>query len=68
MNRCAICDVTDQDNPKAGIKWYSKVTDEFKNDDNVLEFEARCLECHNTIQEAIEDLSLGDEDFSFAEK
>lgn len=65
MNRCAICDVTDQDNPKAGIKWY---TVELEADEGHMGEETRCLECHNTIQEAVEDLFLGDEDFSFAEK
>lgn len=65
MNRCAICDVTDEENPKAGIKWY-EITDKPDYTEHVLE--QRCLECHNTIQVALEDLSIGDEDFSFAEK
>lgn len=69
MNRCAICDCTDQDNPSAGITLIDvDVTHHFDDGFPTFIREARCLSCHGIVQENIEDLSLGDEDFSFAEK
>jgi hypothetical protein len=64
MNRCAVCDVTDEDNPKAGVRWIEVVVPEGYDPS----FEPRCVDCHSSIQESIEDLNIADEDFSFAEK
>ena len=59
MNRCSICDVTDEDNPKAGIKLY-EVPGWFT--------EFRCLECAGSIATCVEDLSIGDDEFEFQTK
>lgn len=59
MNRCAICDVTDEDNPQAKIQWIC-------TDPEAITGEYRCLECHANICENVEDLSLSDEEFEFS--
>ena len=58
MNRCAICDITDEDNPKAGIR----VVELWNHS------EARCLTCHAEIEQCIEDMSIADEDFEFQDR
>jgi hypothetical protein len=63
MNRCAICDCTDEDNPKANIKLYEQAL----SPDHT-RFEFRCLECSHVIDENLEDLSIADEDFEFQTK
>lgn len=63
MNRCAICNTTDEDNPKASISYY----DIAPSGEAYTHLEPRCLECHNNIQENLEDLSIADEEFEFAD-
>lgn len=55
MNRCEVCDKTDEDDPKAGI--------------SIFEGETRCAECHEEIFRNLEDLSINDvtEDTLYAE-
>jgi hypothetical protein len=65
MNRCSICDVTDEDNPKAGIRIYDVPHDPGLMC-RITEF--RCLTCQSDIESNIEDLSIGDEDFEFQNK
>lgn len=50
MNRCHVCDVTDEDNPSASISYYTVLD----------KSEAVCLVCANSIAENLEDLSLND--------
>lgn len=58
MNRCCICDVTDEDNPKANIKCYDV--------EYPYTVEFRCLECHKEVEKNLEELSIADEDFIFS--
>jgi hypothetical protein len=47
MNRCQVCDKTDEDDPKACI--------------SAFEGETRCSECHEQIFQNLKDLSVNDE-------
>ncbi len=47
MNRCEVCDKTDDDDPKAAIALYDG--------------ELRCKQCQEVIAENLEDLSVNDE-------
>lgn len=46
MNRCQVCDKTDEDDPKACI--------------SIFEGETRCANCHEEIFKNLEDLSVND--------
>lgn len=46
MNRCTVCDKTDEDDPKAAI--------------TIQGSELHCLECRTTIADNLEDLSVND--------
>lgn len=48
MNRCQVCDKTDEDDPKIGI--------------SLINNEALCLDCRTSISNNLEDLSINDED------
>lgn len=51
MNRCTVCDKTDEDDPKAAI--------------TIQGSELHCLECRKTIAGNLEDISINDVDFEF---
>lgn len=47
MNRCQVCDKTDEDDPKAGI--------------TIVNNETICRECSEVIFQNLEDLSINDD-------
>ena len=51
MNRCAICDVTEDDNPKAGISTVSTMNG---GDEDL------CEQCRQSIEEVKEDYAVAD--------
>lgn len=53
MNRCSVCDITDEDKPDAGITLYS-------NAEGVLE--PVCSVCAYEISENLTDLRINDPD------
>lgn len=51
MNRCNVCDTTDEENPRAGIT--------LVKDDNL------CVQCREVIQTNLEDLSINDQEIAY---